>query len=70
MLKFYAKVMNDSKVSVLEVQHDLGIKIVHNDREYTLSEDNFGRLVLSSVYLTQITVLPRASNSVIIKSEE
>jgi predicted RNA-binding protein len=68
-MKVLAKIMEDVKVSKVEVKQDLGIEIEHDGKSFNIFQDNYGRLILSSNG-TQLIIQPKASNTIEIKSEE
>lgn len=69
MATFYAKVIEGRSFARRKIEHDLGIEIESHGARYSLSEDNYGRLILRSLDRS-LVIKPESSNSVIIEVEE
>ena len=62
--------MNKISVDRVEIAQDLGIEIHFKNNIFTLSKNNRGELVLSTIGdSNQLVILPQASNSVAIETE-
>jgi hypothetical protein len=71
--KFYAKDTSNGDFfpEPKLIQADMGILIEYGNKKFTIQEDNFGRLILTSVGSGLGLVLtPRSWNSVVISSED
>ena len=67
-MRVSARVMNDVSFQDDPVAQDLGLIIEHNDKLYTLSEDNHGHLIFRCVH-GNLLIRPEGANSIEIDSE-
>jgi hypothetical protein len=68
-MRVFVSVKNKTTHEYKEIEHYLGLKILHEGKEYTLSTDNYNCLVIRSTNSPQLIIVPKASNSIEIKSE-
>lgn len=71
-VKFYVKDSSNGGQfpEAKPVKADMGILIEHNGQRFTLAEDNFGRLVLTSIGGVSLILKPNSSNRVLISAED
>jgi hypothetical protein len=69
---FYAKNHQDGSVApeAKLLDANMGILIEHGGKRFTVREDNFGRLVLTSIGGTSLVLKPRSANAALIDSED
>jgi hypothetical protein len=53
-----------------EIKADLGIRIIHDKKEYSLNVNNSGDLILTSLDEIQLIIKPKSANCVEITSGE
>lgn len=69
-MRVFAKVTEEKGVEEVLVKQDLGIVIVHNGKEYFISEDNHGALLIrTALGNNQLILKPKAANSAELDSE-
>lgn len=64
--KFYSVNLNLDKT---EIKSELGIRIKHNEKEYSLSVSRNGDLILTALTYTQLNIKPVSANCAVIQSE-
>lgn len=64
VIAFYSKIMEGSSIKLKKIEDDLGIVIYHENKEYTLSENEEGKLTLRLINEVEMMIKPKAANSI------